>query len=72
MQNSERRHPARERAKRIIFDKAPTVTLWGSVLGIVIREARRANLNGIDGMGWDGTNGMEYQKCPLNFFILCK
>ena len=52
MQNSERRHPARERAKRIIFDKAPTVTLWGSVLGIFIREARRAEFE------WDRWDGM--------------
>ena len=32
-------------------------------------EARRAEF---DGTGWtDGTGRTGYQKCPLNFFILC-
>ena len=26
---------------------------------------------GWDGMGWDGWDGMGYQKCPSIFFILC-
>ena len=67
MQNCERRHPARERAKRIIFDKAPTVTLWGSVLGIFTREARRAEFewDRWDGMGWDEWDGIS--KVSFNF-----
>ena len=34
------------------------------------RRARSASLmDGLDGVGWDG---MGYQKCPSNFFILCE
>ena len=32
----------------------------------------KALFGGTDGTGWtDGTAGTGYQKCPLNFFILC-
>ena len=39
------------------------------VQGNLHDEARRAEFT--DGMGWDGMDGTEYQKCPLKIFILC-
>ena len=32
-------------------------------------EVSNLRMDGMDGMGWDG---MEYQKCPSNFFRLCE
>ena len=44
----------------------------GSSAPASINEARRAEFDGTDGTGGTGWTGRtEYQKCPLNFFILC-
>ena len=68
MQNGKRWNPAREPAKRLIFDPAPTMSLRGPGLTIYQR-GRRPSLR-MD--GWDGWMGWtEYQKCPLKIFIIC-
>ena len=61
MQNGERRNPAREPAKRLIFDSAPTMSLRGPVLTFTARREAPSLMGRVDGD----------QKCPLNFFELC-
>ena len=50
MQNEERRNPAWDPAKRLIFDPAPTMSLRGSVPTLTT-EARRAEFDGVGGRG---------------------
>ena len=47
-------------------DWATTMSLRGPATQHLHNEARRAEFDGV------GSDGTEYQKCPLIFFILCR